>query len=114
MAGYTLTIRNGPKVSRERFDTLPEAVAAMREWSERVRAEGDLPDVTMIRTYQSSDRVHARLEISTGGWLRGRDAGIDVMGDGALVPFRGGAFRKVLRPADGESPFEAVERAMME
>lgn len=114
MAAFTLTIRNGPKVSREKHETIEAAVASMREWAERVRAEGDLPDVTMFRKYESGRRVHARIEVSSGGWLRGRDAGVDVMGDGALIPFRGGAFRKKLKPADGESPFDAVARAMME
>ncbi len=114
MARYTLTIRNGPKVTREKFDLLEDAVAAMRGWAERVRAEGDLPDLSMIRTYESADRVHARLEVSTGRWLRSKDAGVDVMGDGALVPFRGGTFRKRLDLEGGETAFEAVERAMVE
>ena len=86
----------------------------MRDWVQRVRAEGNLPEITMFRTYDSGSRVHGRLEVSSGGWLRGKDAGVDVMGDGALVPFRGGAFRKELDPEEGETVFEAVARAMVE
>lgn len=114
MAGYTLTIRNGPKVSRETYDSVEAAIAAMREGAERIRAEGDLPEITVFRKYESSARVHARIEVSSGGWLRGREAGVDVMGDGSLVPFRGGAFRKELSTERGETAFEAVTRAMLE
>ncbi len=53
-----------------------------------------------------------RVEISTGGFLRrGDDAGVDVMGDGALVPFRGGMQREPLELGD-EGPWETVRRAL--
>jgi len=112
LAGFKLTIRHGPKVARESHATLGDAVAALEEHAERIRDEGGLREVSVFRTYEPADRVHARLEISTGGPLRGRDAGVDVMGDGALVPFRGGLTRKPLDPGPGETPFEAVENAL--
>ena len=108
MARIKLTIRNGPKVEREGHESLDGALAALREHSERIRAEGRLEEVSLIRTYEPGDRVKARLEISTGGVMRGRDAGIDVMGDGEIVPFRGGVFRKPLAPDDGVTPYDAV------
>jgi hypothetical protein len=111
---FKLTIRNGPKVTREKHESLEEAVAALRSHTERIRAEGDAPEVSMIRTYEPGDQVKARLEISTGGFMRSRDAGIDVMGDGALVPFRGGVARRELDPGDSATAFEVVERAMRE
>lgn len=112
MGAFRLTIRHGPKVAREEHATLAEAVAALQGHTERIRAEGDLPRVSMLRTYESGDRVNARLEISTGGPLRSRDAGLDVMGNGALVPFRGGLFRRPLEPAEGETPYDAVAGAL--
>ena len=112
MARFTLTIRNGPKVKREGFDSLEDSLAALRERVEEIRAEGGLVQVSMIRTYEPSVRVKARLEISTGGPLRGRDAGLDVMGDGELVPFRGGVFRKPLAPSDGATPYDAIAAAL--
>lgn len=114
MGSFKLTIRNGPKVTREKHESLDEAIAALRAHTERIRSEGNLPEVSMIRTYEPGDQVRARLEISSGGVLRSRDAGIDVMGDGALVPFRGGVFRKELAPGDDGSAYGAVERAMLE
>jgi hypothetical protein len=107
---FRLTIRNGPKVTREKHENLDAAIAAMREHTERIRAEGDLPQVSVIRTYEPGDQVKARLEISAGGILRSRDAGIDVMGDGGLVPFRGGVFRKELAP--GDDAYEVVAQAI--
>lgn len=112
MAKFKLTIRHGPKVRRESFDTLAEAIAALRGETEAIRADGGLPQLTAIRTYEPSARVHARLEISTGGPFRGRDAGVDVMGDGGIVPFRGGITRQTLEPAEGQSAIDAVAEAL--
>ena len=109
---FKLTIRHGSKVKRQSYDTLAEATAALRERAEAIRAEGDLPEVSAFRTYAPGARVHARLEISTGGPLRSRDAGVDVMGDGGLVPFRGGITRKVIEPSEGQSAFESVAEAL--
>jgi hypothetical protein len=110
---FKLTIRSGPKVAREKHEDLEAVIGALRSHVESIRAEGRLPEVSMIRTYEPADRVKARLEVSTGGPFRGRDAGIDVMGDGRLVPYRGGVFRKELE-TDEESAYEAVERALAE
>jgi hypothetical protein len=56
--------------------------------------------------------VHARLELSTGGLFRGREAGVDVMGNGALVPYVGVVRKRKLVAADGESAFDAVREAL--
>ncbi len=112
MSKFKLTIRHGSKVRRESYGTLAEATAALRDRAQSIRAEGDLPQVSAFRTYEPSARVHARLEISTGGMLRSRDAGIDVMGDGGLVPYRGGITRKPIEPGAGQSAFEAVAEAL--
>jgi hypothetical protein len=64
----------------------------------------------MLREFKPSERVAARLELSTGSWLRGHAAGVDEMGDGSVVPFRGGIGRSELEPRGGESAFDAVRR----
>ena len=66
----------------------------------------------MLRTFEPGERVHARLELSSGGWLRGRDAGVDGMGDGALVPYAGGARKRALNVERGEDVFDAVGAAV--
>ncbi|MET0823860.1 MAG: hypothetical protein ABWY79_05835, partial [Solirubrobacterales bacterium] len=58
------------------------------------------------------DLVAGRVEISTGGPLRGgATAGVDVMGDGRYVPFAGGIGREQLDPGE-RSPFAVVRRAL--
>jgi hypothetical protein len=100
-------------VRRERFEHLDEAVAAMRAAADEVSGAGPLGAVRIIREYEPGERVAARLEISTGGPLRGgRDAGLDVMGDGRLVPYTGASRRRSLELEAGESPFDAVRRAL--
>ena len=44
--------------------------------------------------------------------VRGREAGIDVMGDGALVPYAGVVRKRRLEPRDGETAFDAVREAL--
>jgi hypothetical protein len=112
MGGYRLTVRRGPKVNRARFERLEDAIAELRRQAEEIQATGTLPTVTMLREFEPGERVSARLEISTGGWLRGHAAGVDVMGDGSVVPFRGGIARSELEPRRGESVFDAVRRAL--
>lgn len=113
MSGYTLTVRNGPRVQRDRFEDLDAALEALRERCEEILAEGALPDVSMLREYRSEQRVKARLEISAGRMFARREAGIDVMGDNTIVPFSGGTFR---RPIEGGSDdyVAVLERALRE
>jgi hypothetical protein len=52
------------------------------------------------------------LELSTGGVLRGREVGVDVMGDGALVPYAGVVRKRRLEPRDGGTAFDALRTAL--
>jgi hypothetical protein len=99
-------------VRRETHASLDEAVRAMESAVEEVRDEGGLPTVKMLREFEPGDRVAARIEISSGGWLRGRTAGVDVMGDGSLVPFSGGVRRSGLDVLPDEPPLDAVRREL--
>jgi hypothetical protein len=110
--GWVLTVRHGSDVDRKRFDSLDAAVDALRAHAEAIRSEGPLEQVGSLRDYEPGEQVHARLEISSGGLLRGRDAGVDVMGDGSYVPYSGGMRRTQLDPHDGQTPFEAVGEAL--
>jgi hypothetical protein len=66
----------------------------------------------MLRTFEPGDRVAARIELSTGGMLRGRSAGVDLMGDGALVAYSGGIGRRELEVSHGESLVAALRREL--
>jgi hypothetical protein len=109
---YTLTVRHGSAVERERVETLEQAIDVLRRRAEEIRSEGPLQKVSSLRDFEPGQQVHARLEISTGGLLRGRDAGVDVMGDGTLVPYRGGVRRTELELHGDQSPFEAIDEAL--
>lgn len=84
----------------------------MREEAEAVVAEGPLPKRSMIRDYEPETQVAARFEVSSGGLLGGDTAGVDVMGDGRIVPFRGGMVRRELEPKGNQTPFDAVRKEL--
>ena len=65
----------------------------------------------MIRDYEPEKQVAARLEISSGGLFGGNTAGIDVMGDGRVVAFKGGMGRSELTPKGNQTPYDAVRKA---
>ena len=107
---WKLTVRHGSEVDRERFESLDAAIDEMRRRAEAIRAEGPLDNVSMIRDYSHEVRVHARLELTGSGGLRRPEAGLDVMGDGRLVPYRGAIFKRELEPAD--TPYDAIREAL--
>ena len=110
MATYKLTVRSGPRVDRESFEDLDAAIAALEEKAKEIRSQGPLPERNVVRQFEPADQVAGRVELSTGRFLRrGIDAGVDVMGDGRYVAFRGGIGREAIDHGEG-SPFKAVRR----
>jgi hypothetical protein len=115
LAGYTLTIREGPKVEREQHESLSAALDSLRARARVLQGGEELPSIQAFRTYGPEKRVKARLEITGSGFLRRREAGVDVMGDGTLVPYRGGIFKRQLEVGEGgDAPFAAVGSALEE
>jgi hypothetical protein len=112
MARYRLKVRHGSRVERERFDDLDAALTAMKRQTQLIRKEGPLDEISAIRDYEPGQRVQARLELSAGGPFRRREAGMDLMGDGRLVPYVGAVRKHRLEPGDGTSPFDAVREAL--
>jgi hypothetical protein len=99
-------------VAHQAFDDLDSALNAMEHRTAEIRREGPLDEINAFRTHQPGQRVHARLELSTGGVLRGREAGVDVMGDGALVPYVGVVRKRRLQPERGQTAFDAIRGAL--
>jgi hypothetical protein len=108
---YTLTIRRGSEVSRERFDELAEALRAVEEHGRRLESEANAGPVggTLIRRYEAVQQVVARLELAGPGRLR---AGVDVRGDGSSEAFTGKIRRQLIEQRRGESAYEALRRAL--
>jgi plasmid stabilization system protein ParE len=112
VSGFTLTVRQGPRVARERHDSLEAAVEALSARVALLQDEEELPAVHALRSFEPHQRVRARLEISAGGLFRRREAGVDVMGDGRLVPYRGGIGRRHLDPPPGADYRDAIIEAL--
>jgi hypothetical protein len=104
---WKVTVRHGSSVGRERFDSLDEALADARRRVEAIQQEDRLPPVKMLREFSPEQQVNARIEISGPGLLRGKEGGIDVMGDGQAIAYTG-AIRK--EPVEAGSLDEALER----
>ena len=99
-------------MSRETFESLDSALESLERHAKDIRSQGPLRGRKLIREFEPADLVAGRVEISTGGFLRGGvTAGIDVMGDGRYVAFTGGIGRDEL-DAGESSPFAAVRRAL--
>ncbi len=111
-SAWKLTIRHGSDVEHAGYEGLDEAIAAMRERSLAIRAEGPVEPATGFKDYEPRDQVHARLQLSGGGPLRKRVAGVDVRGNGEFVPYRGGVRREELDPSGHETPFDAVRETL--
>jgi hypothetical protein len=86
---WKVTVRHGSEVERQAFESLDQALSAARLRVDAVLSKGGMNHQEGFRTYQPSELVHGRVEISGPGLLRGREGGIDVMGDGTLVPYAG-------------------------
>jgi len=112
MAAWKLTVRHGSDVSHASFDDLDDAVAEMRRRALAIRAEGPVEGVSSLRDYSPGDQVHARLQLSGKGLLRKPVAGVDVRGNGAFVPYRGGVRREELDPSRHDTPFDAVRETL--
>jgi hypothetical protein len=109
---WKLTVRSGSDVSHEGFDSIDDAVAAMRERALAIRAEGPAKTVSALRDFKPVDQVQARLELRGKGLLRKPVAGVDVRGDGTFVPYRGGVGREELDPSEYDSPFDLVRETL--
>jgi hypothetical protein len=108
---YTLTIRRGPKVDRERFTDLAPALAAVEERGRELEREADSQAVggRLIRRIEPVQQVVARLELAGPGRLR---AGVDVRGNGSSEAFTGRLRRRLIEQRRGESAYDALRRAL--
>jgi hypothetical protein len=109
---WKLTVRHGSEVETQDFEDLAEAVAEMRRRALEIRAGGPLKTASMLREFKPEDQVQARLQLKGRGLLRKPVAGVDVRGDGAFVPFRGGVGREPLDPSEHDTPFDLVRETL--
>jgi hypothetical protein len=108
---YTLTVRRGPRVERERHERLEAALAAVEQ---RARSLSDGASAApiggrLIRRIDPVQRVAARVELAGPSRLR---AGVDVRGDGSAEAWVGRVRRRLVAQRAGESPYEALRREL--
>jgi hypothetical protein len=108
---YTLTIRQGPKVTRERYAELEEAVGAVEEHGRKLERGADAWAVggSLIRRIEPVQQVIARLELRGPARLR---AGVDVRGDGSSEAYTGRMRRRLVEQRPGEDAYGALRRAL--
>jgi hypothetical protein len=111
VADYTLTVRSGPKVRRDRFETLEAALEAIEREGRELEGTADASAVggRVMRRLEPVQQVVARLELKGPGRLR---AGVDVRGDGSTEAFMGRVRRRLLEQRRSESAYDALRRAL--
>jgi len=108
-AAWKLTIRHGPKVAKSSHPSLEAAVDGLRGGLAPARDEQRAPLRVLSREYGPVAQVVARGELRGP---RGRRGGVDVRGDGSAEAWTGGWRRSVVLAEPGETPYDAVRRAL--
>ena len=110
MARYTVTVRSGSQVQRERFGALDPALDRL-EQEMRALSQTERRGTVDLRykEFTPVQQVAARGELSGPGGLR---AGIDLRGDGSAEAFTGRIRRRLVEQEEGESPYDALRRVL--
>jgi hypothetical protein len=111
VADYTLTVRSGAKVRKERHQRLGDALAAVE------RIAGELADGAharpaggfLMRRLDPVQQVVGRIELAGPRRVR---AGVDVRGDGSSEAFVGRVRRKLIEQEGNETAFDALRRVL--
>ena len=103
---YKVVMRFGPRVEKERFGTLDEALAAL---------DARIPSVSrrdqrsaLGRDYEPVRQVAGRLELHGPG----AHGGVDVRGDGSAEAYTGRIRKRVVVPEGRETAVQALGRAL--
>jgi hypothetical protein len=109
---WRLTVRSGPRVTRERFKDFDAALDALRARASELAEEAPRAPVDVkIRQFEPVQQVAARLELAGPERLvPSVRAGVDVRGDGSTEAFVGRVQRQLIEPRGGEDPYEALAR----
>ncbi len=110
MAGWKLTFRVGPRVTREKAADRTEALTELRIRLRTVAKEARPKQVAgLMREYEPVQQVIARGEVRGP---RGVRAGVDVRGDGSSEAWTGRIRKEVVVQERGEDAYQALERVL--
>jgi hypothetical protein len=97
---FRLTVREGPRVSRARYERLEEALGALGA------------HVAQLSMRPGREAIDLRVRRFEPIQLPRVRAGVDVRGDGSAEAWTGRASRRVIAQQDGESPVAALRRVL--
>jgi hypothetical protein len=111
---WKLTVREGPRVQRVRFDDAGSALDALESRArELATAAPNRPLDVQYKRYEAAQQVFARIELAGPERLMPSvRAGVDIRGDGSVEAFRGRVRRDLIEPRRGETPYAAFRRAL--
>ena len=105
---WTLTVRDGPQVRRERFDAPGPALDALEAEVDALAADAHSGTRRALgREYAPAEQVVARAEIRGPNRLAPT-----VRGDGSIEAWTGWVRRTLVEPRDGERPVQALRTAL--
>lgn len=107
---FSLTLRTGSRVTRERLEALEPALERLASWAQEQSAGADRRTVELrVRRFEPIQQVAARGELAGPRRLRG---GIDVRGDGSCEAYTGRWRRRLVAVGEGETAAAALARAL--
>jgi hypothetical protein len=110
VAAWTLTVRRGAKVERERLATREDALDRMATRGAELEREARAKPIdTKLRRFEPAQQVYARVELSGPGRVR---AGVDVRGNGSAEGYTGRIRRQLVQQRSGETPYQALGRVL--
>jgi hypothetical protein len=108
---FTVIVRSGAKVRKQRHAELSDALAAVERISTELADDLAARPVggTLIRRLEPVQQVIGRVELRGPDRLR---AGVDVRGDGSTEAYTGRVRRRLVEQRRRESAVDALRRAL--
>ncbi len=111
---WKLTIRAGPTVERNRFESLDAALDAAEQRALELAKTAPRPAIDVkVRRFEPIQQVAARIELAGPERLfPSARAGLDVRGDGSTEAYVGRVRREIVKQRGGESAYAALRRTL--
>jgi hypothetical protein len=111
---WTLTVRDGSRVARKRFETLGETVDAMERELDDLAPTTRRRGIQLVgKRFDAARQVAVRAEVAgPGGWLAAPRGGVDMRGDGSTEAYTGRLRRKLVGLRPGETPYDGLRRSL--
>lgn len=105
-----MTVREGARVGRLKFESLEEALDALESRARAIAQNANARALDLkVREFQPIQQVAGRVELAGPRRLRG---GIDIRGDGSVESYTGWLRRRLIEQRDGESAYAALRRTL--